>query len=133
MFNAHKSSYHHLKGFLGFVHKPSRSPRVASSHKGFIKNPNQHKTISNQHIIFNIPSRPLNHQWCGSKGFFIKPRASTTCQRPYKVIIIIQELHDPNKGCKVIKPSSVGPRTSSRLLQQARSFMHHLLGIHHHQ
>ena len=58
-----------------------------------------------------------------------------TCQRPYKVIIIIKEFHDPNKGCKVItnthrglimhsfiKPSSVGPTDSSRLLHAVRGF-----------
>ena len=63
-------------------------------------------------IIF-ISSRPLNHLVCGSKGFFkalfIKPRASTICQRPYKVIndhiIFI-------KNTRTINPSSVGQTTS---------------------
>ena len=48
---------------------------------------------------------------------------SIACQRPYKVIIITQELHDPNKGCRVIKSPTVGPRTSLGLLHQARGFM----------
>ena len=67
----------------------------------------------NAHIIY-ISSRPLNHLVCGSKGFFkaffIKPRASTICQRPYKVIndhiIFI-------KSTRIIKPSNVGQTTSS--------------------
>jgi len=48
---------------------------------------------------------------------------SIACQGPYKVIIITQELHDPNKGCRVIKSPTVGPRTSLGLLHQARGFM----------
>ena len=67
----------------------------------------------NAHIIF-ISSRPLNHLVCGSKGFFktffIKPRASIICQRPYKVIndhiIFI-------KSTRTIKPSNVDQTTSS--------------------
>ena len=56
-----------------------------------------------------------------TKDMFI---GSIACQGPYEVIIIIQELHDPDKGCKVIKSPSVGPRTSSGLLHQARGFNH---------
>ena len=48
---------------------------------------------------------------------------SIACQVPYEVIIMIQELHDPNKGCKVIKSPTVGPRTSLGLLHQARGFI----------
>jgi len=48
---------------------------------------------------------------------------SIACQGPYKVIIITQELHDPNKGCRVIKSPTVGPRKSLGLLHQARGFI----------
>ena len=38
--------------------------------QGLHQGPHHHDTISNQHIIYNIPSIPLNHQVCGSKGLF---------------------------------------------------------------
>ena len=50
---------------------------MSSSHQGhqelsqgLHQGPHHHDTISNQHIIYNIPSIPLNHQVCGSKGLF---------------------------------------------------------------
>ena len=46
------------------IFKGSKTPTI---HKGFIKNPNQHKTVPNQYVIFKIPSLP---SVCGSKGFF---------------------------------------------------------------
>ena len=48
---------------------------------------------------------------------------SVASRGPYKVIIITQELHDPDKGCSVIKTPTVGPRTSLGFLHQARGFI----------
>jgi len=56
---------------------------------------------------------------------------SIACQGPYKVIIITQELHDPNKGFRVIKSPTVGPRTSLGLLHQARGFIGFFKHLNH--
>ena len=77
--------------------------------------------IGGQHATWPLQGYQGLHQ--GFHGLLHHTRGSIAYQGTYKVIIIIYELHDPNKGCKVITPSSVGPRASSRLLQQARGFI----------
>ena len=56
---------------------------------------------------------------------------SIACQGPYEVIIIIQELHDLDKGCRVIKSPTVGPRTSLGLLHQVRGFIGFFKHLNH--
>ena len=107
---------HYMRGCVSSYYQGCIKPSRASS-----KNPNQHRTISNQHIIFNIPSRvPSNHHVWVQRLLQGLPH---TCQIPYKVIIIIMVERIIYKGSMTPTRVARSSPTQKGPLQQG---CHHL-------
>ena len=116
-----------------------------------IKGSNNHE-LTNHHMYgFQDPHFQMHHQWsysvqgsschnlCGwqtfscimtiSKSFMTPTRATWASISSSMVPIIHQVINDhiiTFKGTRTIKPSNVGPRTSSRFRHQASGFHAHV-------